>query len=117
MNATDPTLLLWVGSNMLVAFGSDAPGHLLFPVVSFTQGQSVIPNKATFDIGANFSDLFFLPSMVSNGAGVNGFPVPIPAAGLGATVYWQVAVVDPQQGLPAAVTQVSATTIVEAEGD
>lgn len=105
-----------VNSTMLVAIGAE-PGDLLFPALSFTESPSVVPNKVAFDIGAGFSDLTLLPSFPANAAGVGGFPVVIPAVGLGATVYWQVAVVDPQQGLPAAVTQVRTTTIVEAEGD
>lgn len=101
-----------VGSPFLVAMGS-APGHLLFPVFAFSQSPSVIPGKVAFDIGNAFSDMFFLDSLVANAAGVNGFPVVAPAAGLGVTLYWQVAVVDPQAGLPAAVTPFTTTIIVD----
>jgi len=100
-----------VGANMLIAMGSQ-PGDLFFPTIGFTQIASIVPGKVAFDIGNNFTDLFFLPSMMANQAGVNGFLVNVPAAGLGVTVYWQAAVVDPQQGLPAMVTQVTSTSIV-----
>jgi choice-of-anchor B domain-containing protein len=103
-----------VGSSVLVAMGSQ-PGDLFFPALGFTEIPSVVPGKVSFDIGNNFVDLIFLPSMVANGAGVNGFPVNMPAAGLGVTLYWQVAVVDPQQGLPAMVTPVTSTSIVAAQ--
>ncbi|MFT7464830.1 MAG: choice-of-anchor B domain-containing protein [Pseudohongiellaceae bacterium] len=102
-----------IGDTLLVAIGSQ-PGDLIFPAVSFTQSPSVVPGKVAFDIGNNFSDLFLLPSLVANGAGVTGFTTVIPAAGLGVTVYWQAAVVDPQQGLPASVTPVTTTMIVDA---
>lgn len=103
-----------VGANLLVAMGAQ-PGDLLFPALGFSQIPSVVPGKVAFDIGNGFGDLVLLPSLVANAAGVSGLTVNVPVEGLGLTIYWQVAVVDPQQGLPATVTPVTMTTIVDAE--
>ena len=69
--------------------------------------------EVNFDIGNSFTELIWLPSKVANMAGVNGFPVVVPPSALGLTVYWQVAVVDPLQGVPAMVTSVVSTTVID----
>lgn len=100
-----------IGDAFLVAFGSQ-PGDLFYPVASLSPLPSVAPEVA-FGIGNGFSQLMWLPGKVANMAGVNGIPIVTPASALGLTVYWQVAVVDPQQGTPASVTQVVSTTVVD----
>jgi choice-of-anchor B domain-containing protein len=100
-----------VGSNFLVAFGSQ-PGDFFYPVASLSPLPSSV-FEVNFDIGNSFSELIWLPSKVANMAGVNGFPVVVPPSALGLTVYWQVAVVDPLQGVPAMVTSVASTTVID----
>ena len=88
---------------------------LALPLLVFaTACASVIPGKVAFDIGNAFDDLILLDALQANDAGVNGFPVVMPSVGLGVTFYWQVAVVDPNVGLPATVTPFTTTTIIEA---
>lgn len=102
------------GETFLVAIGSQ-PGDLLFPVLAFSEGASVVPGKVAFDIGNGFNDLFFLGSLTATNAGVSGFPMVAPTSSIGLTVYWQSAVVDPQVGLPAAVTNFTSTTFVSGD--
>ncbi len=99
-----------VGDSFLVAFGSDQPGDLFYPVASLSPLPSIAPEVA-FGIGNSFTQLTWLPGKVANSAGVSSFPVTVPPSALGLTVFWQVAVVDPQQGVPASVTAVEFTTI------
>jgi len=102
-----------VGASFLVAVGSQ-PGDLFYPVASLSNVPSIAPGTVAFGIGNNFANLLWLQGMVANGAGVGGFPVVVPASALGLKVFWQVAVVNPQQGLPASVTGVTSTTVVAA---
>ncbi len=108
IDAGDPTQA--VGDAFTVAFGGQ-PGDLFYPVASLFDTPSVAPEVA-FGIGNNFANLIWLPGKVANAAGVNGIPIVVPASAVGLTVFWQVAVVDPQDGPPASVTSVVSTTVV-----
>jgi|GEM_PF-1919936 len=99
------------GSFLEVAVGSN-PGDLHYIALAFSIGQSAVPGKVTFDIGSNFSDLFLQPLLVANGAGVSGLGVVVPAIAVGATVYWQAAVFDPNAGWPSPATNFTSTTFV-----
>lgn len=99
------------GGTLLMSMASQ-PGDLHVGALAFTQAPSVIPNKVAYDIGNGFSDLVFLPTLVASPAGTSAVLLPVPATAVGVTVFWQFAYLDPQVGLPAAVSPVTQTTFV-----
>ena len=103
-----------VGDKLTMAFASN-PGDLMYPVAGFSPLPSEIFGTVSFDLGNAFNEFLWLApnGMFANAAGVNGFTIDVPSAALGFTVYWQVAVVDPQVGPPATVTARTMTTVVD----
>lgn len=100
-----------VNETLEVAAAS-AAGDLHFIGVGFSQLPSIVPGKAFFDIGDNFTQLVMLDGLAANGAGLSGLAFPVPAIAAGLTVWWQAAVVTPGAGFPAEMTPVAETVVL-----